>query len=92
MIYQNTQREWLHITSASFWSFLKPPPPVSNRLPSTTPPPSASGANPGEDGGYSSPQRFRTIPPPINICFHPPNKNMFPFPKNRLTYTHVIQH
>ena len=41
--------------------------------------------------GYSSPQRFRPIPP-INICFHHPNKNMFPFPKNRLTYTHVTQH
>ena len=48
------------------------------------------GANPG-GWGDSSPQRFRPIPP-LNICFHPPNKNMFPFPKNRLTYTHVTQH
>ena len=39
--------------------------------------------------GDSSPLKDFYPSPPINICFHPPNKNVFPFPKNRLTYTHV---
>ena len=35
-------------------------------------------------------QRFRSIPP-VNLCSHPPNRNMLPFPKNRLSYTHRTQ-
>ena len=50
-----------------------------------------SGVQIQGDGVYSSPKDFDPSPK-INICFYPPNKNMSPFTKNRLTYTHVTQH
>ena len=43
-------------------------------------------------GVFISPKDFDSSPPPNKYMLPSPYKNMFPFPKNRLTYTHVTQH
>ena len=46
----------------------------------------------GGDGGFIPPKISTHPPNKLMLTISTPNENMFPFPKNRLTYTQVTQH